>query len=310
MWPSFGSALSRGLNRRLLRRQLGALVRAMPEPPVAVTAIPLVADILDDLPVRRWVYYCVDDFSVWPGLDGRTLLDMERRLVPRADVLIAVSEVLQRRLADGGRSAELLTHGVDLSFWAGGGPAPACLDGLERPLVVFWGLIDRRLDLAALRALTASLRRGNVVLAGPQDDPDPRLARLPRLVRVGTLPFWHLPGLARAAAVLVMPYADLPVTRAMQPLKLKEYLATGRPVVAADLPANREWADCLDLAWSPDNFARLVLDRIESGLPHEQGQARVRLRTEGWEEKARHFERLIAGPNRTGTASLVAAGTE
>ena len=37
------------------------------------------------------------------------------------------------------------------------------------------------------------------------------------------------PALAREAAVLIMPYADLPVTRAMQPLKLKEYLATDRP---------------------------------------------------------------------------------
>ena len=36
-----------------------------------------------------------------------------------------------------------------------------------------------------------------------------------------------------------MPYADLPVTRAMQPLKLKEYLVTDRPVVVADLPADQ-----------------------------------------------------------------------
>src|SRR5205807_190794 len=107
--------------------------------------------------------------------DGRTLLDMEQRLIPRADALIAVSEVLRRRLARAGREADLLTHGVDLPFWSGGGPAPACLDGLERPLVVFWGLIDRRLDLAALRALTAALPRGTVVLAGPQDAPDPEL---------------------------------------------------------------------------------------------------------------------------------------
>jgi glycosyltransferase involved in cell wall biosynthesis len=293
MWPSFASALTRGLNRRLLRRQLAPLVRSMPEAPIAVTTIPLVADLVGDLPVRRWIYYCVDDFSVWPGLDGRTLLEMDQRLIPRADVLIAVGDVLRRRLAQAGRAAELLTHGVDLSFWSGGGPAPACLEGLERPLAVFWGLLDRRLDLGFLRALAASLTRGTVVLAGPQDDPDPALGSLPRTVRVGPLPFAELPGLAREASVLVMPYADLPVTRAMQPLKLKEYLATGRPVVVADLPANREWADCLDLASSPEAFARSVAGRLESGLPEEQRRARARLDAEGWDEKARVFERLI-----------------
>ncbi len=49
----------------------------------------------------------------------------------------------------------------------------------------------------------------------------------------------ELPALAQQASVLIMPYADLPVTRVMQPLKLKEYLATGRPVVAA--PLRRCW---------------------------------------------------------------------
>jgi glycosyltransferase involved in cell wall biosynthesis len=295
MWPSFGSALSRGLNRRLLRRQLVPLIRSMPEPPVAVTTIPLVADVVGDLPVRRWVYYCVDDFSVWPGLDGRALRDMEDRLIPRVDGLVAVSEVLRQRLGAGGRAVDLLTHGVDLAFWSGDAPTPACVAGLERPLVVFWGLIDRRLDVRALAGLTAALSRGTVVLAGPEDDPPRELAALPRLVRVGRLPFEALPGLAREAAVLVMPYADLPVTRAMQPLKLKEYLATGRPVVAADLPANREWADCLDLTRSPGDFARTVLDRAAAGLPEGQRLARARLRAEGWDEKARLFERLLDG---------------
>ena len=62
-----------------------------------------------------------------------------------------------------------------------------------------------------------------------------------------------------------MPYADLPVTRAMQPLKLKEYLATGKPVVVRDLPATEPWADCLDVAETPEAFAaavrRAVADR-------------------------------------------------
>ncbi len=311
MWPSFASRFGRGLNRRLLRRALRPLVESMPEAPVAVTTIPIVADVMGDLPVRRWVYYCVDDFSVWPGLDGEALLTMERRLVDRADELIAVSEVLRQRLAAMGREAALLTHGVDLSFWSDSQQTAVGLDGLERPLVVFWGLIDRRLDLGFLRTLITALTRGTVVLAGPQDNPDPALADLPRLVRVGALPFEQLPAFAREAAVLIMPYADLPVTRAMQPLKLKEYLATGRPVVVADLPANREWSDCLDLARTAEEFTRVVLDRIASGLPPGQQAARARLQSEGWDDKALLFERLLAGPASTpaGTVRIASLGS-
>src|SRR5207245_861809 len=111
---------------------------------------PIVADLMGRLPVRRWVYYCVDDFGQWPGLDQKTLRRMDDQLIARADVLVAVSETLQQRLAGLGRKSHLLTHGVDLEFWKDGRRTETIkqLDGLEQPLIVFWGVVDRRMDLS------------------------------------------------------------------------------------------------------------------------------------------------------------------
>ena len=334
MWPSFGSAFARAVNRKLLVRQLKSLLEDLGRPAVAVTTLPIVADLIGMLPVTRWVYYCVDDFSVWPGLDGPTLARMEAELVDRVDTIIAVSEPLQAKLARPGRPVHLLTHGIDLDFWrgpddadpsaAGGrgrsragrigaaGASPARglsslepvaeLSGLERPLVVFWGVKDRRMDVAFVRRLADDLPRGTIVLVGPENDPDPLLYQPARVVAVPSLPFAALPHVAREAAVLIMPYADLPVTRAMQPLKLKEYLATGRPAVVRDLPATRPWVDCLDRADTPEAFARLVRLRIETGLPAEQRAARERLANETWAIKARVFERWLLGLEPTASA--------
>src|SRR5207249_8817498 len=101
--------------------------------------------------------YCVDDFGQWPGLDGATLALLERDLVARADVLIAAGATLREGLARQGRRAHLLTHGVDLDHWAAGAGDVRLprLDGLPRPLVVFWGLVDRRMDVAFLERLDA-----------------------------------------------------------------------------------------------------------------------------------------------------------
>jgi glycosyltransferase involved in cell wall biosynthesis len=257
--------------------------------------------------VQRWVYYCVDDFGQWPGLDQAALRRLDDLLIGRADVLIAVSETLRERIRGLGRESTLLTHGVDHAFWAAAGAdksLPADLDALERPLVVFWGVIDRRMDLVFVQALSAALSHGTILLVGPHNDPDPALLSLPRVVYHPPLPFATLPRLAREAGVLVMPYADLPVTRAIQPLKLKEYLATGRPVVVRSLPATRDWGDCLDLAEDAESFARLVVRRLAEGVCAEQTRARTRLQDENWEAKAALFERLaLALPSPSTTES-------
>jgi hypothetical protein len=291
MWPWFSSRFDRRLNRELLFRQLAPVLRALPEPPVAITKIPIVADLMGLLPVKRWVYYVPDDFSSWPGLDQPTMQTMEQEVVRKADVLITVSECLQEKLARLGRSSHLLTHGVDVDHWTQ--PPPGRLPHLQHlqpPLVTFWGLIDRRMDVPWVNRLASDLPHGTVLFVGPEADPDPALYRTPRVTRLPPLHYNDLPRLAQASEVLIMPYADLPVTRAMQPLKLKEYLSTDRPVVVRHLPATRGWADCLDLAETSEGFSQQVRLRLAEGLPPEQRSARGRLAEEHWARKAQIFE--------------------
>jgi glycosyltransferase involved in cell wall biosynthesis len=304
MWPWLGGPFGRALNRRLLLRHLLPLVRSLPRPPVALTTLPITSLLIGRLPVERWVYYCVDDFTEWPGLDRETLRSLDEDVIRGADTLIAVSQTLRERLAARGRDSHLLTHGVDLDLLAGGQGRLPPLD-LPRPWVVFWGTIDRRMDVAWVKRLAADLAEGTILLVGPQADPDPELVAIPRVATVPPMAYEDLPALARTAAVLVMPYADLPVTRAMQPLKLKEYLATGRPVVVRDLPANRPWGDCLDLATTAEAFSATVRRRLETGLPAEQGEARERLREESWEHKAAQLAEwagLVPQPREVGHA--------
>ncbi len=291
MWPSFRSRFGRTLNRKLLKRALLPVIERMPAPPIIITTLPLVADLVGELPAAKWVYYCVDDFSVWPGYDGATMAAMERELLPKIDTAIAVSATLVKKLADLGKPAQLLTHGVDLPFWQ----ALATLEeppefaGLERPLVLFWGVIDRRMDVRFVEALSRAIATGTIVLVGPREAPDPVLLKLPRVVALPAVKLERLPALAASAAVLVMPYIDAPVTWAMQPLKLKEYLATGRPCIVRHLDTTSLWGDALDLARTPEEFAAAVLERLRTGTPPAQSDARRRLASESWIAKAAQF---------------------
>jgi glycosyltransferase involved in cell wall biosynthesis len=290
MWPWFTRAHDRWLNQSLLLRRLSRELESWSKPRVAITTIPIVADLVGSLPVDRWVYYCVDDFSVWPGLDQATMLRMEHELVAKVDEIVVVSEVLQARIKGLGRDSKLLTHGVDLDKWHLGNVIPyEWPTGVNGPVSLFWGVIDRRLDTEFLLELSQRLKDGSIVFVGPQQEPDPRIAKLENVHLFPAVDAGVLPSMAKAASCLIMPYSDSPVTRAMQPLKLKEYLATGMPVVARNLPATQAWGDACDLVATPKEFAATVLLRQGANLPSVQNVARHRLTHESWRTKATTF---------------------
>lgn len=301
MYPGFRADWQRRLNAALMTRAVEAALQRDAGSRVAVTTLPITADLVGRLPgVRRWVYYCVDDFSVWPGLDGNVMDAMERQLVATVDAVVAVSETLVERMRSMGRSdVTLLTHGVDLKHWRRAADPPP--EQTWWPIgsfrtALFWGLIDERMDhrwCACLKSVGPPL---HIHLCGPVDDKTWRGLGETTHGYTTARPYAELPELAAAADVLIMPYVDAPVTRAMQPLKLKEYLATFKPAVVRDLPATREWADCCDVVATAEEFARVCLERAKSGLPDSQRAARERrLPAESWAAKARTFAQVLRG---------------
>ena len=288
-WPGFGSRLERALNRRLLLRALAGPLSAEGAPTAVITTAPITADLAAARPDLNWVYYCVDDLSEWPGLDAEALRTMERDMLPFMSRVIAVSEHLVERLAGLGVEAELLTHGIDLEHWQGIERRPLPAPG-SRPRALYWGHADRRLDAPICLALAEAV---DLEMVGPCAQLDATLEGHPHIHWRGAVPYSELPALAANADVLVMPYADLPVTRAMQPLKLKEYLATGLPVVVTPLPANLAWSAAMDVCADPAECTARVLKRASEALPEEQRSARAALAAETWASKAQRFEELF-----------------
>lgn len=288
MWPWIQGKLSRAVNRNLLARQLETAAKGK----TVITTLPITVDLVGQLPARRWVYYCVDDFAVWPGLSGEVLRGMELELIKKVDCVIAVSDHLVDAIRPHRPDVHLLTHGVDVNFWQCNGPVPPTVE----PTALFWGVIDRRMEAEWVLALADALLEGKIVLAGPQQDPDPRIMQHPRIEGIGPVPMTELPKMAATANVLIMPYADLPVTRAMQPLKFKEYMATGRPVVTSDLPAVKPWADHVQIVNSRSDFVEATLryfKTLKTKSLNRNGLQTLLL-SETWAEKSKSFEGMMA----------------
>jgi teichuronic acid biosynthesis glycosyltransferase TuaH len=232
----------RALERACVRYD-GALERAAARvganDPVVITTNPFVAGFAPLEWASGVTFYCWDDWMSglpvrpwWPAYE-----EAYARVRESGRGLVAVSQAIVDRIMPTGPSA-VVPNGVVPDEWRSPRAAPPWFAALPSPRILYVGVIDDRLDTAAVHGIAARFSHGSVVLLGPVGDRtavDP----LRRIRNVRIEPPVGRAGVAsvvRAADVCVMPHVRTRITAAMSPLKLYEYLAGGRPVAATDLP--------------------------------------------------------------------------
>ena len=244
--PLPGARLARLANRHLWRRTVGRRADAMGlDRPVLWTSLPTALDARHVLRHRALVYYCGDEFGALDGVDHGPVLRMERELAAAADLIVVSHPALAAKF-DPAKTA-LLPHGVDLARFANlTGP-----DRSARPVAGFLGRLDDRLDYDAIALAARHLPGWTFRLVGPvapvAAGAVAALARLPNVEVPGPVTPSAVPALIAGWTVALLPYRDTPMTRACDPLKLREYLAAGTPVAAFDIAGTRAHAPVVTL---------------------------------------------------------------
>lgn len=305
MWPSFEGATSAALNQRLLARAVHEALRlvAPGKHPILVSTTPTVPGLFRDRKFTRTVYYCVDDFTHWYGINGRAIQRLEQETLDACDLMIATSTAILEARAACVSASTLLTHGVDLAHFSRAMPNPASpLAALPRPLVGMFGVFDQRVDAHALRAAALMSPQATFVILGPVMDRDPdEFCDVPNLRFFDAVPYAELPGHVCHFDLCILPYLVDESTRNINPLKLKEYLASGKPVIASPLPEAIRLAEYLTVA-DADAFPQAVasaLATMASDAPENPVHAGTGLesflQSESWEAKAKRFLSDVLG---------------
>jgi len=291
MWSSFRHRGLAALNQRLLSYAVAkGLARSAPDKQaILVSTLPIVPDLFRQPRFLKKVYYCVDDFTEWHGIDGDVMRRMERETLTACDLLIAASTPILNARGPRSARAALLTHGVDVDHFATAVRNPTSpLARLPHPIVGMFGLFDRRIDAALLAAAARALPAATFAVVGPIVDRSPEEFRdLPNLRFFGAVPYAELPGHVAHFDVCILPYVLDATTHSINPLKLKEYLATGKPVVATPLPEAATLGEYLILA-PPERFAQEVERAAVNPSPPSPSLRRF-LNGESWDTKAALF---------------------
>jgi len=226
-----------------------------------------------DVPFDLRCYHVDDEYSFSPvetpiGPD-------EMRMLREADQIFVTSRSLLDKKGGINANTALVPNGVDYLAFATPQEEPPDLAGIPHPRIGYAGFLKEQLDWSLLLELATRRPGWSLVFVGPVS---PRLApvaqvgalrRLPNVYFLGAKPTHAVPAYTQNFDVCVMPYRRDDYTKYIYPLKLHEYLATGRPTVGTRIRSLEEFENVLRLACTADDWTQALEKALEPSANSE-----------------------------------------
>jgi glycosyltransferase involved in cell wall biosynthesis len=256
------------------------------------------------------VYYCVDEWSQFTHINGAFIREKEDRLLRRADVVFVVSAALAESKTASSRPPHIVRHGVDHALFAraleqGFEPAPE-FRGLPRPVVGFTGSLYDWVDQDLIADMARRRPDWSFVLVGKIMTDVAALRQAPNIHLLGNKPHAELPRYCRGFDVGIIPYRlGDPRMQSVNPLKLREYLASGLPVVTVDLPEARQVDADAFIAAGADGFIAAIEQAIRADSPDRRRARSDRMRSESWEARVADIERVLQATQPRGPSHSI-----
>ena len=298
--PAYGLGAVRSLNRWWLRSQLVRAMRKLGfQRPINWVFNPTAAVIAGTLSEEELIYHCVDEYSAFSGVTPLAVLELEEQLLRKADLVIVSAEPLRESKGRTNPRTVLVRHGVDFAHFRQAldsqTQVPAEIASLPRPVIGFFGLIADWVDVELMAAVARRYPQGSLVVLGKATTDTSPLAALPNVHLLGRKPYTELPAYCRGFDVALNPFRINELTLNANPLKVREYLAAGLPVVSTNIPEVAV-LDCCRIGNSPEQF----LEQVEAALaqPGPQPAISEAMRSESWEARLEEIERHRADVSR------------
>jgi len=285
-WP--GNPVAQWINRVVVGAQVRKRLQTLgiSEKPVLWLSLPTAACFVGAFGEAAVVYYAGDDFSALEGVDHRPVERMEAGLTEKADAIVAASDAIAAKFPRD--KTFIISHGCDFEKFAAPSIEPDDLRDTEseaRPVAGFYGSLSSWLDQDLLAEAATRLPRWRFVLIGDKCCDVSRLEQVENIEFFGRRGHDALPGYVQNWDVSLMPFKDNAQIRACNPLKLREYMAAGTPIVSTDFPALTPYRRHVRVETAPDRFAAAIQAAAQEGATDRQAR-RNAVSRESWERKS------------------------
>jgi hypothetical protein len=305
--PAYGLGAVVKLNRRFLISQVKKAMKKLGfQRPVNMVFNPAAGMIAGRLGEEDLIYYCVDEYTAFTGVSPG-LKEIEEDLFRKADLVIVSADKLYESKKQFNPNTFIIPHGVDYAhFHKALDPEteiPMDLEGLQRPIIGFHGLLADWVDFELLKKVALHFWSGSLVLLGKVTvDAEQKikvLRSIPNIYQLGRQPYADLPAFCKGFDVALNPFVINELTESVNPLKVREYLAAGLPVVSTNIPEMKNIGHCR-VAKDHKEFIQMIEEALAD--PGSREGISASMKNEGWEARVDKLREImqkvkLGGPN-------------
>lgn len=263
---------------------------------VLVTTHPVLAAVANPDAWADIVFYGWDDWAAYPPFAHfeELIRWSYGRMAAHGVSVIGVTEAIVERI--GSPRGVVVPNGISAAEFDDVAPGPGWFSQICGPVAFYAGSLEERIDVAALIDLADSLPDWTVVLIGFPNALShfDELRQRPNVVLRGPEPRRTVLHMMGEADVCLIPHRETPMTVAMSPLKLYEYLGAGAQVVATDLPPMRGVSDRCRLVPPGESLVTAVLEAASAPKADAAEVRRFRSAND-WAERYRLWRSVALG---------------
>lgn len=262
----------------------------MEEPPLLWLTYPPHYEIIDQYPHSAVIFDAVDEpteeFSHWK--------EAAAQVIAASDLVFASSQKIIDYYSSYGKPIHLIPNGADFPHFAklAAPVEPYDIKRIPHPRICYSGALARWIDWELVEEVANHRPDYSFVMVGPALGKQ-KFPRAPNLYYLGLKPYKLVPSYLHYSDVLIIPFRVSSMTQACNPIKLWEYLATGKPIVSTNLPEVSNIKE-VNIAQTPDEFSSSLEAALRSGNNRLAKTKRIEVaRQNDWSQRAHEILAII-----------------
>ena len=296
--------LIRKLNNFILKNAIRKIQKKLSfTRPILWGYVPNIVDFKKFFDEKLTVYHCVDELSANPLIPGAVVSQKENELIKTADIVFFTSKPLYEKKKILNKNTYYLPNVADFEHfskvWREKLNIPEEIKNIKKPVIGFVGAISKyKIDFSIIEYILQTHRDWSLVFIGALGEGEKALdisnfSKYRNFYYLGPKPYSELPSYLSYFDVCIMPNLINEYTKNMFPLKFFEYLSTGKPVVAIDLPSLEEFRKYFYSATDKNSFVQ----KIEEALNESSEELKIKrieiARQFTWEKRIEEMSEII-----------------